>query len=98
MNPAYEQIDPQNEFRTHYVRLRTVLDGIEATALRYCLKEADSNERIRRIQELKEMLLPVAREIAKLSGFDPLVEGGCGDGYVWCNGVCVPYQCPNLNE
>lgn len=100
MEPAYEQIqiDPQDEFRTHYIRLRTVLDGLEATALRYCLKDGNPNERMRRIHELEDRLMPVVQEIAKLQGPEPSPEGGCGDGYVWCNGVCVPYQCPNLNE
>lgn len=98
MEPAYEQIDRKENFHLHYIRLRTVLDSLESTTLRYCLQEADASERMRRAQDIENRLMPVVQEIAKLSGFEPSPEDGCGDGYVWCNGVCVPYQCPTLNE
>jgi hypothetical protein len=76
------------------MRLRTILDGLEATALRYCLADKKAGERIRREAELERLLIPVIDEIHKLSGVTPTASGGCGDGYNNCGGVCVPWVCP----
>jgi hypothetical protein len=31
---------------------------------------------------------------AKAAAISPELEGGCPDGFINCNGVCVPYTCP----
>ena len=85
---------PKDDFLKPYMRLRTLLDGIEATALRYCLADKKAGERIRREEELEKLLMPVIDEIANLSGIGPTAAGGCGDGYNNCGGVCVPWVCP----
>lgn len=99
MNTSYEQTDaatvvPKDAFLKPYIRLRTVIDALEATALRYCLADKKASERIRRAEELEGMIHPVVRKIAELSGISSEMAGGCGDGYNNCGGVCVPYACP----
>jgi hypothetical protein len=98
MTEGYDATDPKEQFREYYIRLRTVLDGLEATALRYCLEDKKAAARIGRAAELERLLMPVVQEIARLSGHEPSAIGGCGDGYMLCNGVCVPYVCPGDTE
>src|SRR3982751_4510634 len=85
---------PKDAFLKPYMRLRTLLDGLEATALRYCLADKKAGQRIKREKELKELLMPVIEKINVLSGKGPVASGGCGDGYNNCGGVCVPWICP----
>lgn len=89
-----EDITPEDAFLKRYVRLRTIIDGLETTALRYCLQEKDPAERDKRAQALEGILMPAVKEVAKLSGIGPELSGACGDGYCLCDGVCVPYNCP----
>ena len=91
---AIEEITPEDAFRRHYIRLRTVLDGLEATALRYCLKDPDPDVRSRRAQELIDMIMPAVKEVEDIST-KSMALMGCGEGYCLCNGVCVPYDCPD---
>ncbi len=72
-----------------YVRLRTVLDGLEIGSLQYCLDDTHPEKRTQRTEELIEILTPIVEEIqARITG------GVCGPGQYNCGGVCVPYKCP----
>ena len=80
------------DYQNAYIRLRTVLDSLEITAIQYCLKDTNEQKRIKRADELVQMLLPIIQAIrGKTFGQGPQ---GCGEGYFDCGGVCVPYQCP----
>jgi hypothetical protein len=91
-------------FEKTYIRLRTVLDALEVHALRYCLELATPAERKARAEAIITELMPL---VAKYGGV-PTVSGGeqqstmslsvgsCSPGYSNCNGVCVPYQCPEF--
>ena len=83
------------DFPKAYIRLRTILDGLELTALRYCLKDNDAAKRTERAEELEKVLMPIVTEYQnKMSSAlaDSQIE--CPDGYVNCSGCCVPYPCP----
>ena len=86
-----------DDFPKVYMRLRTVLDGLEINALRYCLNETKRSIRKQRAKEIEALLMPI---IEKIEGLAVPGEnrGGCGDGYQNCGGVCVPYQCPASSE
>lgn len=73
-----------------YARLRTILDSVEIGALRYYLYAESVAERTERFEKLNSALLPIIREIWRLTeGIAP----ECPEGYIDCGGVCVPYQC-----
>ena len=76
-------------FLPSYARLRTVLDGLEINALRYCLNARDVERRIALAAEIVEALMPLVKRFT----LRPPDGEGCPEGYVDCNGVCVPYQC-----
>lgn len=78
------------DFPNVYMRLRTVLDGLEIGALQYCLRDDNVKERIKRAEEIIELLIPVIDEIRDKT----MLPTVCADGYYNCGGVCVPYQCP----
>ena len=87
------------DFEREYIRLRTILDGVEICALRYCLEGARSSDRIYRIKEMDRVLMPVIEQLKKL--MDKLaVPGGerCPDGFYECDGCCVPYPCPEAYD
>ena len=81
-------------FPKTYIQLRTVLDGLEITALRYCLKDKDEAGRIERAEEIIRDLMPIIEKYQ-----NRMQEGGgsgeCPEGFVNCNGCCVPYPCPD---
>ncbi len=79
-------------FPKAYMRLRTVLDSLELTALRYCLKDTDAAKRTARAEELERVLMPIITEYQNKMRTNS--SGGCPDGYFDCNGCCVPYPCP----
>ncbi len=80
-------------FPKTYIQLRTVLDGLEITALRYCLEKKDNAERVKRAEEIIGELMPIIREYQ--SKLRMSVGGGvCAEGFFECNGCCVPYPCP----
>lgn len=91
--------------RASYVRLRTALDALEMAAVRYYAEGRSATDRKKRWAELEKLLAPVITQLAAPaaarypaalgadSGGDS--EGSCPDGYVNCNGVCVPYPCPD---
>ena len=72
-----------------YARLRTILDSLDIGALRYYLDAPSAAEREQRFEKLQSALMPIIREIWTPG------EGiaDCPEGYIDCNGVCVPYQC-----
>jgi hypothetical protein len=74
-----------DDFSKAYVRLRTLLDSLQANMIRYCVEETSPDVRINRINGVEEDLMQL---IGKVGG-----EGPCAQGYYLCDGVCVPYQC-----
>ena len=88
-----------------YVRLRTLLDSLECGAINYFLRHTEG--RGGRFDELNEKLMPLIHWVwEKDTKEPPYPEGGgeggggeltigCPDGYVDCQGVCVPYPCPD---
>jgi hypothetical protein len=79
-----------DDFPKAYMRLRTVLDGLELGALQYCLREETAKERIKKAEEIEALLIPI---ILKFKD-KPTRDFTCAEGYYNCGGVCVPYQCP----
>jgi hypothetical protein len=85
-----KRTDP--EFQAAYIRLRTVLDGLEMNALRYCLETENVGTRTRRAKAIVAKVMPLLRKWQT----EAVTPGeACDEGYVLCNGVCVPYQCVN---
>lgn len=94
------------DFKAEYVRLRTMLDSLQLTSMRYFLKDQDEAGRIARAKELEEALKPVINRFQERPtstpapvGFMSMSKGadsgsGCPDGYFNCNGCCVAYPCP----
>jgi hypothetical protein len=72
-----------------YVKVRTLIDSLECGALRYLLREQIG--RGGRKDQLEQKLMPIIEWVWKQGGG----EIDCPDGYVDCQGVCVPYPCPN---
>ena len=80
-----------DDFPKAYMRLRTVLDGLEIGALQYCLREESAKERIKKAEEIEKLLIPILDKIKdKHTG----PQNACAEGYYNCGGICVPYQCP----
>ena len=85
-----------------YVRLRTLIDSLECGAIRYMLEQSEG--RGGRFDELSARLMPLIDWVWKKDKQKPPypdVGGGgdvvidCPQGYIDCNGVCVPYPCPD---
>lgn len=72
-----------------YVRLRTVLDSVEIGAIRYYLMANTGAQRQQRFNELNNMFMPIVDFLWHVPDVD------CPEGYMDCQGVCVPYPCPN---
>lgn len=79
--------EASNDFLKAYARLRTVLDSMEITALRYCLKDTNLVKRIERAKEIEALLMPTIRKLSKET------LSRCPDGFADCDGCCVPYPC-----
>ena len=82
----------QNKFETdlhQYAQLRTILDSLDIGALRYYLDAASLEEQKKNFEYLEAELMPI---IKRIWARQPDTEG-CPDGYMECNGVCVPYIC-----
>ena len=73
-----------------YVKVRTLIDSLECGALRYLLREQSG--RGDRRDQLEQKLMPIIDWVWKMSEEG---EIDCPEGYVDCQGVCVPYPCPN---
>ena len=84
------------DFFKAYIRLRTVLDSLEQTALRYCLADTNSRVRKQRAEEISDLLIPIIHKLERR--INPGVELGCPDGYYDCGGICVAYRCPILDN
>ncbi len=70
-----------------YIRLRTILDALEISALRYCLIDANAAETIKRAKELEALLMPIVTRLQNN------IQRGCPDGYFDCGGCCVCHPC-----
>lgn len=80
-----------NDFLKAYARLRTVLDSLEITSLRYCLKDTSSAKRIERAKEIEAVLMPIIREFE--NNIPKMKPTPCPAGFFNCGGCCVPYPC-----
>ena len=90
-----------------YVQLRTVLDGLELSAIRHYVAGRTDAERRNRSDYIAELLRPIAKQLiqgsaapvkklmAVTGGSGDVIGGPCPDGMNECNGVCVAYQCPD---
>jgi hypothetical protein len=83
-----------SSFPEAYIRFRTVLDSMEAMALRYCLKDADPEKRVKRAKEIEKDLMPVIKKYQEKLETVNIPGDRCPDGFINCGGCCVPYQCP----
>jgi|APDOM4702015191_1054821.scaffolds.fasta_scaffold00820_5 hypothetical protein len=86
----YTSESGETSFADDYMRLRTVLDGLEITALRYCLEDESTRVRKDRAAQIVAELMPIIDDFQRRV----TAGGGCGLGYFNCGGVCVPYKCP----
>ena len=87
-------------FAKAYIRLRTVMDALEVNALRYCLDNTTTDERIKRAADIENKLMGVIEYVQGIPKKSSDVNrlGICDDGYYNCGGVCVPYQCTDNLE
>ena len=76
---------------SEYVHLRTMLDSVETGALRFYLEAATPEEEKIRYGYLKDRLMKIIEHVWKIS-VKPN-EGPCPDGYYYCDGCCVSYEC-----
>jgi hypothetical protein len=79
--------DSSNLPKAAYIRLRTILDALEISALRYCMIGTNAAEAIKRAKELEALLMPIVTRMQNN------VQRGCPDGYFDCGGCCVCYPC-----
>jgi hypothetical protein len=79
-----------------YTNLRTLLDSLEDGALRFYLSGKGMSQP-KKFKYLKDTLVPIIHEVWQQSqGVNKLgVDSECPPGYNECNGVCVPYPCPD---
>ena len=56
------------EFPSAYIRLRTLLDALEANTLRYCLDSADPDIRTAKIMGIEADLISAVRAFNRLMG------------------------------
>ena len=76
-----------------YADLRTLLDSLEIGALRYFLNEKGSQPE--KFKYLMNKLKPIADELWELQNGASI---DCPPGYYSCDGMCVPYPCPDLSN
>jgi hypothetical protein len=74
-----------------YTRLRTILDSLEIGAIRYFANAPTAGEKQKRTDEMTDAMMPIIQFLWSQPG--GVIE--CPEGYTDCNGVCVPYPCPN---
>jgi len=89
-SPASSSKGKKKEFRSSYVRLRTVLDAMELAALRYYMNGKTDEERYEAAAKIEPMLMDMIQSLK--------IQGGaesCPRGYNNCGGCCVPYPCPS---
>ena len=91
------------DFPKAYIQFRTVLDGLELTAMRYFLKDKDEAQRIARAEEFKNLLMPIITKYQnkmslesqnKMNVDSASIQIECPEGYYNCSGCCVAYPCP----
>jgi len=87
-----------------YIDLRTLLDSLEIGSLMFYLNDKGQMSPTEKYRYLKEMLMPVVDEVwHQIRATQPggrkkklSAEIECPPGYNACDGVCVPYNCPDL--
>ena len=87
------ETESSGDFPKAYMRFRTVLDGLELTAMRYSLKDDNVAQRIARMKEFEQVLMPIITKYQNQTKTNQLIKD-CPDGCNNCGGVCVPYECP----
>ena len=101
-----------NNFCKAYIQLRTVLDALEMNALNFVLEDkATRYDRAVHIEKLvkscyDEMAKYREDEMEKLRSQKDVqsyqekdgINMPCPQGYQYCDGVCVPYNCPLSSE
>jgi hypothetical protein len=85
-----------------YTDLRTLLDSLEVGALRFYLSGKGMSPR-QKYKYLKEKLMPIIDDVWHQPvgtnhpvPLNHLSEVECPPGYYACDGVCVPYNCPDV--
>lgn len=79
-----------------YTNLRTLLDSLEVGALRYYLSGTGLSQP-QKLKYLKDKLVPIIDELwHQPQGIKKVIGGECPPGYFDCDGVCVPYKCPDI--
>jgi hypothetical protein len=71
-----------------YVDLRTILDSVNIGSLRFYLNATSHAEQDANFKYLRTKLMEINDHIWKRKS-----DTDCPDGYVECNGCCVPYNC-----
>lgn len=89
------ETNDSGNFLKAYIRLRTVLDGLEIASLRYVLNDGDTAGRTARAEELEKVLMPIITEYQQ-NKMQTNAGAECPDGFFSCcnGGCCVPYPCP----
>lgn len=86
---------PTKEVETNleqYAELRTILDSVEIGALRFYLNATSQAEQQANFKYLKTALMKISDRVwERKKG----IAIDCPDGYIECNGCCVPYKCVN---
>jgi hypothetical protein len=88
-SPASSPKGKRGDYRSSYVRLRTVLDAMELAALRFYLSGKTAAER----DEAAKKIVPMVMDV--ISNLTEEYAEGCPRGYNNCGGCCVPYPCPS---
>ncbi len=70
-----------------YVRLRMLLDSVEAGSIRYYLEGTDPGGKSKQFDKLEPLLMDIINLV-----FQGAKKITCPPGYSNCDGVCVPYQ------
>ena len=78
-----------SDYRRSYVRLRTLLDALEISAVCYYMEGDTALEKNQRAEEMERLLRPILLE------FNRGLIQGCPPGFYNCGGCCVPYKCPS---
>ncbi len=71
-----------------YVKLRTMLDSAAIGSLRYYLNATGEAEQQQHYEFLYSHLQKIIDKV-----WDLPKEITCPDGYHFCDGCCVPYEC-----
>ena len=97
------ETDGSNDFPKAYIQFRSMLDGLELTAMRYFLKDNDETQRIARAEEFEQKLIPIITEYqnkmssaseGKMNMSLTAIQIECPEGCFNCGSYCLAYPCP----